>query len=203
MSRHDDLMAAARASFVAAHSLGLPADDPQRGIDHDRDMHLDRLERAYQAERQANREMREAVIAYGQKITNNARARVAVGLIALVVIAVLLDRLADLAHRNREAVRVSCTLLTNAILEPGGTTAAAVAQRENTEIFIGAINRNLLTERERVTVQRNAAIIMKAGGVISTPACNEIARHPERVRELLLNRTTEPPRRSPAVKRDP
>lgn len=110
------------------------------------------------------------------------------------------------AVRNTLAIRVSCTLLTNAILESGAggsgqpaRTPAAKAQRANTELYIGAIVRRLLTPAERGTLRENARIVAKAGGVISTPDCDEVAKHPERVRELALGPSRDPARRSPTV----
>lgn len=207
MTEHEAHIAAAKASLVTAQALGLPADDPARGIAFDAQQHIERIERALEREsnahakeRHANRAMREAVITFG------GRMRIVVWMILALV-----GSMAALAYyfidRNRDAIRVSCTLLGNAVIESGGggteqipTSPAAKAQRENTTILVAAIDRELLTSEERATLARNARIVAKAGGVISIPDCNEIARHPDRVLELLLNRTTDPARRSPATR---
>ncbi len=102
MSRHEDLMAAARAGYVAAQELGLPPEDPQRGVDRERDVHLDRLQRDYQQEREANIAMRKAVIAYGNKITLLVRSVIALGLAVTVAGGLILARQAELGKRARE-----------------------------------------------------------------------------------------------------
>ncbi len=206
MTDHERLIAAARASVVAARELGLPPDDPDLGIAHDVDAHIDRLERSYRKEREANRAMREAIVEHGGKLAIVVRLLVALVLVMALVGAVFFDRLTNLAQSNREAVRVSCTLLTNAILESGAggsdqpaRTRAARAQRDSTELYIGAIVRRLLTPAERKTLRENARVVAKAGGVISTPNCDAVAKHPERVRELVLGPSRDPARRSPAA----
>lgn len=203
----EGLLTAARASLNEAEKLALPSSDPERGVEHDAKKHIARIEAALNKERVANRELREAVITYGRRMTILMRVGIVFGLAATTLGAVLLLQQRAFAERNREAVRVSCTLLTNAILESGGggtgqpaRTPAARAQRENTAILIAAINRELLTARERRTLVRNASIVAKAGGVLSTPDCDEVAKHPERVREIELGETKEPARRSPATR---
>jgi hypothetical protein len=213
MNEHERLMAAARASLLAARELGLPADAPELGVQRDGAEALRRIEAAYARERQANRELRVAVIDYGRKTGWVLRAVTVLALLAIAGGAVGYSQLREIAARNAatakratEAVRVSCTLLTNAIIESGGggrdqapASEAARAQRQITAILVGAINRGLLTDAERAEVKRLGEIVARAGGVISIPDCNEIARHPERVRELLLSETRSPARRSPAA----
>lgn len=202
LSAHERLMEAARASSVAARALGLPLDDPQSGIDHDRDTYVDKLREDYRLEREANLAMREAVVAYGRRIRLNIRITFGLGILTLGVVLFVYS----ISQQNKEAIRVSCTVIKNAILESGGggegqqpTSAASKAQRENTSILLGAINRRLLTADEQRTVAANVKIIAKSGGVVSIPNCDKIAKDPQEVRELLLNRTDVPARRSPAT----
>ncbi len=212
MNAHEKLIAAARASSVAARELGLPHDAPEVGVEHDTDNHLARIEKALaksekarQREATANRDLRLAVIDHGRKTSLIFRAVVVLAVVSLAVGGVVVSHTRELAERNREAIRVSCTLLTNAIIESGGggrdqapASDAARAQRRITAILIGAITRGLLTDAERAEVARLGAIVAKAGGVVAIPDCNEIALHPKRVRELLLSpQTREPARRSP------
>lgn len=112
---------------------------------------------------------------------------------------------AALAQKNTEAIRVGCILLTNAILESGAggdgqapTSPAAKAQRQITAIYVQVIGRSM-TSAEVAEVKRLSKIVAKAGGVVSTPDCNEIAAHPDGVKELLLSKTKDAARRSPAV----
>ncbi len=177
-----------------------PAENPQRGVDHDLDAHLDRLERQYRQERDANRAMRFAVIDFGRRMRIVVWSLIAGGAAIVAVGAYLINR-------NREAIRVSCTLLTNAIIESGGggsgqhpSSPAAKAQRESTGILIAAIARGLLTGTERAELARLQGIVDRAGGVVSIPDCEDIASDPGRVRELLLDGKGEPVRRSPPAR---
>lgn len=200
------LIAAATASVDEAAKLALPSNDPDRGVEHDAKQGIDRIAKALERERTANRELREAVVTYGRRMTWLMRTVIALGLMSALVGGWFTAQQMELAERNREAIRVACTLLTNAILESGAggldqpaRSPAARAQRENTAILVQAITRNLLTASERKQMAENARVIAKAGGVISTPDCDAVARHPERVRELELGETKEPARRSPAI----
>ncbi len=205
MTDSEKKVAAAKASVSRAAELALPSTDPERGVEHDAAKHIARIEDALAKERQASRAMREAIITYGNKVTWLMRTGIAFGIVAVIVGAVVLNGLSQFAHRNREAIRVSCTLLTNAILESGAGGAdqparspAAKAQRESTALYIGAIVRRLLTPAERKKLRENARIVSKAGGVTSIPNCDQVAARPERVKELHLGKTLTPARRSPA-----
>ncbi len=191
MRDHEQLIAAARASWVAAHELALPSEQPERGIEHDQAKHLKRIEKALAAERKVNQAMRAAVIAAGDKIAIVVRSLIALVLVGGAIAYYLIQR-------NTQAIRTSCTLLTNAVLQSGGggtgqapTSPAAAAQRDNTAILVAAIARKLLTREERARMRTNAAVIADAGGVVAIPDCDEIARHPDRVRELLLTHPRE------------
>lgn len=196
MNEHEKLIAAARASAAAARDLGLPAEAADALVEHDATLHLERIAKA-------NRDLRLAVIDHGRKTSMVFRAVVVLALVSLALGGFVVSHTRALAERNREAVRVSCTLLTNAIIESGGggrdqvpASEAAEAQRKITAILVGAINRGLLTDAERAEVKRLGVIVAQAGGVIAIPDCDAIARHPERVRGLLLGDTRKLERRA-------
>lgn len=194
MNDHEKLIAAARASSVAARNLDQrPVPGCGDAVAHDMVLHLDRIERAYARERQANRDLRLAVIDHGRKTSLVFRAVVILSLASLALGGFVVSHVRTLTERNREAVRVSCALLRDAIIQSGGggrgrapASKAAEAQRKITAILVGAINRGLLTAAERAEVTRLDAIVAKAGGVVAIPDCDAIASHPERVRGLLL-----------------
>ncbi len=135
--------------------------------------------------------------------------RLAIVFAVLVVVAVAMGSVAvvqaqrasaatrDLAERNTEAIRVGCTLLTNIIIESGAggqrsTSKAARAQAKLSALYVRVIGRSMTIAEQR-EARRLAAVVASAGGIVTTPDCNEVALHPERVKELLVRRTATPP----------
>lgn len=98
----------------------------------------------------------------------------------------------DLAERNTEAIRVACTLLVNIIIESGAggqrnTSKAAQAQAQLSALYIRVIGRSM-TAAEQREARRLAAVVASSGGIVTTPDCNQVALHPENVRELIVRR---------------
>lgn len=221
VTEHERIMAAARASVVTARALGLPADDPDVGVAHDALQSLSRLQEGYEKERRANRQMRLAVLDFGRKTSWILWSVVALSILCVAFGAFMLNRQSDLNRRtaavalqnhdliveskrlgvkNTEAIRVGCTVTKNAILQSGASsgtrrasTPAARAQGERTAILVEAIARDLLTPAQRARVAELQRIISRAGGVLSIPDCDQIALHPERVKELLESRRARRP----------
>lgn len=188
---HERLMAAARASVTAAGELGLPADNPERGVQHDALMHLQRIEASNlalgeQVEKgeKANREMREAVIRHAGRLTIVVRGGIVLALLTIALGYVFINR-------NREAIRVSCTLLGNAIIESGAARGPeptndprVAARQELNTVLIGAIAARVLDAKEQRRVAELQAIIGK-GGSLTLPRCEDVVRHPGDVKSLL------------------
>ena len=215
MEAHEKGIKAARAGVSKAGELGLPSSNPATGVAHDYDKQLARLEAIILGEVKARKEeaketakLRGAVLHWSGRTAWIVRLFIVLVIVLAAAGGLAYDRISKYAKQNREGIRVGCILLTNAILETGAggndqpaRTPAAKAQRENTQIYVGAIVRRLLTSEEREKLAENAAIIAKSGGVVSTPDCDEIAAHPERVKRLVLGKTAEAARRSPATSR--
>lgn len=92
------------------------------------------------------------------------------------------------ADRNSNAIRVGCTLLSNAIIQSGSATAAGEQPRPSTQqklnsLLIGSIVRGLpAADRERA--QRLLRQLRREGGPLTLPSCDDVAAHPERVKAL-------------------
>jgi hypothetical protein len=92
-------------------------------------------------------------------------------------------------HDNQQAIRVSCTLLVNAIIQSGARRGAGRGpqsqspQQELTALYVGVIARHMTPNERRSfkTLAKNAA----ASGQIEVPDCDRIARHPEAVTVLI------------------
>jgi hypothetical protein len=110
------------------------------------------------------------------------------------------ERLERTAARNTKAIRVSCTLLSNAIIQSGAASpgGAPTAQGRLTGIYVGAINRELLTPAERLEVHRLQLIVAgSGGGGVTLPDCDEVARYPDAVQALLPAARRAPVRPNP------
>lgn len=212
-TEHERIMVAARASVVAAQALRLPVEDPDVGVAHDALRSLARLQEGYEKERRANREMRLAVLDFGRKTSVILWSGVALSIMCVAFGAFMYARQADLNKKtaaiaeqnhqlilqskrlgvkNTEAIRVGCTVTKNAILQSGASSAsrrpstpAARAQGEINAILVGAIVRSLLSRGQQARLGELQRVVTRAGGLVSIPDCDQIARHPERVGELL------------------
>lgn len=109
---------------------------------------------------------------------------VLVALTMLVVVSVVGDNRRAL-KANQESVRVSCTLLTNAILESGAgasprdsPAARPTPQQRLTAIYIQVISRNM-TADERREARRIAG--EQTDGAVTVPDCDKIAERPQTV----------------------
>lgn len=88
-------------------------------------------------------------------------------------------------RRMEEAIRVTCTLLSNAITmsgggsqDTGGPSRRLSAQQRLSAKYIAIITRSA-TPHERVVIRRLVAEVARSGGGL--PDCREAAVHPDRV----------------------
>ncbi len=130
-------------------------------------------------------EMRRAVIQFGRSYRIVVWSLVVAGIAAVLFGAYFISR-------NREAIRVSCTLLGNAVIQSGAggqanqpQTPVAKAVAERQRILIVAIQDKLLTSAQMKRLRELDQIIAKAGGVVAVPQCDEIVADPGSVRSLL------------------
>ncbi len=92
-------------------------------------------------------------------------------------------------NRNRQAIRVSCLLLSSKILESGGAqvpkgyvpTPAAMAQAEITARLLLRIDQRVLTLADRQYIAKRQKIIRSAGGALVPPDCDDVASNPGRI----------------------
>lgn len=90
-------------------------------------------------------------------------------------------------EQNRDAIRVSCQLLANAIVQSGGASGAGPnghrpPQQELTILRISVLDR-AMTPSERRRAQRLRSLIASSGSPqLTIPDCAKIALHPESVR---------------------
>lgn len=100
------------------------------------------------------------------------------------------DRLERTAARNTEAIRVSCTLISNAIIESGAAgerRASPTASERLTAMLIAAIVRGM-APAERAEVHRLQLITASSGGGrVTLPSCDDVAQHPETVQAIPLS----------------
>ncbi len=100
---------------------------------------------------------------------------------------------AYIINRNRQAIRVSCLLLSSKILESGGAqvpkgyvpTPAAMAQAEITARLLLRIDQRVLTRADREYIARRQKIIRTSGGVLIPPDCDDVAENPGRIESEL------------------
>lgn len=90
-------------------------------------------------------------------------------------------------EQNRDAVRVSCQLLANTIVQSGGASGTGPngrqpPQQELTILRISVLDR-AMTPSERRRAQRLRSLIASSGAPqLTIPDCAKIALHPESVR---------------------
>lgn len=95
--------------------------------------------------------------------------------------------------RNRQAIRVSCLLLSEKLIESGGSrppkgykpTPAAMAQAEITARLLLRIDQRVLTPGDRAYIAERQAIIDGVGGPLVPPDCDDVARHPGKIEDQL------------------
>lgn len=111
-------------------------------------------------------------------------AMVVTGLIACSVIFIVLrDQSSDIgaqADSNRNAIKISCTLLVNAIVESGANNSNG---GDATRLFVTAIKR-IMTPAERK--QLDSALAGQTGHSVTLPPCERISEHPETVKAIPL-----------------
>lgn len=80
---------------------------------------------------------------------------------------------------NRQALRTSCTLLANAILQsgPGGPGRAPTPQQRLNELYIGVIRDRMNAEQKRRERGLLTALV-RSGTVVPLPDCEKVATHP-------------------------
>lgn len=98
-------------------------------------------------------------------------------------------RVEKIAAKNTLAIRVGCTLIVNLITDAGvgeqpSDTQPSERQRAQqalNDLLVLAITQRVLTAPERARARRLARVVASAGALVSTPDCDEIAKHPEDV----------------------
>lgn len=198
MSEHERQMAAARR-YIA--DLKAPPDQSERRGEYDVWEHLERLRqsceserKALAAERRSNATMREAVIAFGNKI------RIVFWLGAALVVA-MFGLGFWLIDRNREAIEVGCLVVVQVVRDSGAnsgkpreTPAGRAQARITARVYKTVLEQ--MSPRDRAGLLRDQAIVRRAGGAIPEPQCREVARDPAKVRrETLQSRQRPPPPR--------
>ncbi len=145
------------------------------------------------AEADDNMKVRRGVVVFGRTMGRVIWGLIGVFLAVVVAGAVGYSLIAAQANRNTLGLRVGCVLLTNAVIQAGvggqrNDTPAGRAQAELTRLVYIGIGRSW-TPTERARAASLQAVIAAAGGIIKTPNCDEVARHPERYRTLLVLET--------------
>lgn len=110
-------------------------------------------------------------------------AIVGVALVAALVAYFVVSTVLSVADRNRDAIEVSCLVLSDTIVEAGASGAAATtkagqAQAKLTGLYVGVIDRNM-TAAEIIEAAGYRETIRKAGGALSLPDCEAIAADPQ------------------------
>lgn len=116
--------------------------------------------------------------------------------VALVMLAISLLQIASAvldttkrSHHNQDAIRVSCTLLSNAIVQSGAgatrnSSASRPPQQRLTELYISAIVRRMTLGERRQVKRLTAEVARTGGGRVDVPDCAAIVRDPGNVRDL-------------------
>jgi hypothetical protein len=103
---------------------------------------------------------------------------------AILALSVGALTLSHYAHANREAIRVSCQLLANAIAQSGvaasGPDGHRPPQQQLTALYISVVHR-AMTPADRRQERRLLGRVAAIGTPLSIPNCGQIARHPESV----------------------
>lgn len=107
-----------------------------------------------------------------------------------VVVALILSigstvMMVKFAKTNRTANLVNCRLLTNAIIESGasGTVGDTRPQQQLNQLYVTVINR-LMTPTEKRLQTMLLTSIGKAGALVTIPDCDDVVKHPEKVKDI-------------------
>lgn len=94
------------------------------------------------------------------------------------------------AKTNRTSNLVNCRLLTNAIIESGasGNVGDTRPQQQLNQLYVTVINR-LMTPTEKQLQTRLLTSIGKAGALVTVPDCEDVVKHPEKVKDIHLTVT--------------
>lgn len=112
--------------------------------------------------------------------------------VAGLVIGLRLMNTAAQVRSNGQAIRTSCTLLANAILQSGagGPGLQPSPQAQLTELYVSVV-REHMTHTQKREERRLLQSIAVAGAAIPLPDCVRVAKHPDSVSTV----PTIPPRR--------
>ena len=118
-----------------------------------------------------------------------------VPVIAIFLAAYAVHGLGDTVKRNSQAIRVSCLLLVDPIIQTGGVrapkgypiTPEARAQTEITKRLIQIIGRQA-TPKDIAYIAPRERVLMRRGGPLRLPNCADVAKNPERYEERLKAR---------------
>jgi hypothetical protein len=156
-------------------------------------------------EMEADYAKRLAALTQAVRSTGRKLRRIIWGLIVMVLVGLAFGYY--FVTRNTEAIRVSCIIITNAVIESGAggsqaqsTSEAGRLALERTAILISGIK---LSPAKMARVNYLSHRIEELGGVVSVPDCDEIAKNPDRVEALYLKDKKPGARRSPVAKKGP
>lgn len=109
----------------------------------------------------------------------------AMGALGVFVVAQVLNLLGE----GRQALRVSCIVLANAIIESGasGQMDPTTPQAKLQGLYVQALVRHM-TPGERLQANELQAQVVAGGGAVKVPPCEQIARDPDSVRLKQLPR---------------
>ncbi len=108
MRKHERATAAARAGVVTARALALPVDDPDLGVDHEWEKHIERIERGIADERDArvlqaeeDRKLHEAVASLLRTVKILVPAVIVLFIASTIVYAFANQSIRNIARENR------------------------------------------------------------------------------------------------------
>jgi hypothetical protein len=126
----------------------------------------------------------EELLAHGSRNFRQYRRRAIAGFVILMLgTAAALAGIVDGQRRNRTAIRVSCTLLANAIIESGGAQTNG-PQAQLTALYVSVIRRAMTPAETRQAANLAKQIPARTG--LTIPDCERIAEHPLTVRAVPL-----------------
>lgn len=144
-------------------------------------------------------EEREAFHALQQLTPARARWPFVVLAVALVMLALSLLQIASAvtantkrSAANRDAIRVSCTLLANAIEQSGaGSTRNSSASRPPVQrlnqLYVSVVVRSMTDDERRQLKRLTTEIARTGGGRVDVPDCAAVVRNPNTVQIIRPN----------------